>query len=70
LHLTITEGAERQTRPEFRQFLHIAKGSVAELRTQLIIAERAGIIPSEQVNKLSQELIEIARMLQGLIKSI
>ena len=33
----IAEGAERDTVAKYIRFLHIAKGSAAELRTQLII---------------------------------
>ena len=34
----IAEGAERDSKQEFVRFLHIAKGSAAELRTQVYIA--------------------------------
>ena len=36
----IAEGAARQTKKEFVQFLHISKGSLSELDTQLEIARR------------------------------
>ena len=40
----IAEGQGRLTRGEFRQFLGHAKGSLAELETQLIIAEKLGYL--------------------------
>ena len=40
----ISEGAERDSKQEFVRFLHIAKGSAAELRTQVYIACQIGII--------------------------
>ena len=40
----IAEGAERDSRPEYIRFIHIAKGSAAELRTQVYIAQRIGIL--------------------------
>ena len=46
LHLlssNIAEGAERNSPAEHTRFLHIAKGSAAELRTQLYIAQRIGV---------------------------
>lgn len=42
----IAEGAERDSIAEFIRFLHIAKGSAAELRTQVYIAQRIGVLPS------------------------
>jgi four helix bundle protein len=38
----IPEGAERGSKAEYIRFLHIAKGSAAELRTQVYIAHRTG----------------------------
>ncbi|MFA7231910.1 MAG: four helix bundle protein [Victivallaceae bacterium] len=66
----IAEGAERQTSKEFIQFLFIAKGSVAELRTQVYIAGKLNIISSTDTKYLADEALEISRMLQGLISSI
>ncbi|MCF8044356.1 MAG: four helix bundle protein [Desulfarculaceae bacterium] len=49
------------------RFLHIAKGSAAELRTQLYIANKVGLLTSDTKNELVSELIQISSMLQGLI---
>lgn len=66
----IAEGAERDSRTEFARFLHIAKGSAAELRTQVYIAERIGVLTPAQARPLIVELKEISSMLHGLIKSL
>ena len=63
----IAEGAERDSVAEYIRFLHIAKGSAAELRPQLIIAARIGVIPEETKQSLSAELIMISKQLHGLI---
>ena len=65
----IAEGAERDSIKEFIHFLNIAKGSAAELRTQIYIAMRVNILPTEQAQGFSNELVEISKMLHGLIKS-
>jgi len=65
----IAEGAERGSKAEFIRFLHIAKGSAAELRTQIYIAQRVGILTFSSKDQLALELQEISAMLQGLIKS-
>ena len=66
----IAEGSERQTQKEFIQFLYIAKGSVAEFRTQAYIAGKLKILSPGEVKLLTSEAMEISRMLQGLISSI
>jgi four helix bundle protein len=64
----IAEGQARLTRGEFRQFLGHAKGSLAELDTQLVIAEKLGYIPSLQ--PLATQLAEVSRLLNGLLNSL
>ena len=66
----IAEGAARKGRTELRQFLHIALGSASEIETQLIIARNLNFINNELYSKLNNEIIEIRKMLNGLIKSI
>ena len=66
----IAEGAERDSRSEFIRFLHIAKGSSAELRTQVYIAQRIGLFPGPHANEFVTELKEISSMLHGLIQSL
>jgi four helix bundle protein len=66
----IAEGTERNSPAETIHFIHIAKGSAAELRTQLYIAHRIGIINHQTQSELTTELKEISAMLQSLAKSL
>ena len=66
----IAEGAERNSKTEYIRFLHIAKGSAAELRTQVYIAQQIGIYQVAKATELIAELKQISSMLQGLIKSL
>ena len=67
----IAEGAERGSKAEFIRFLNIAKGSAAELRTELYIAAEIGtVIPEQEASSLIPEVKEISYMLQGLIRSL
>ena len=65
---TIAEGQGRLTRGEFRQFLGYAKGSLAEVETQMVIAQNLGYLTVP--NSLIDELHEVARMLNGLLNSL
>ncbi|HEV3342287.1 MAG TPA: four helix bundle protein [Pirellulales bacterium] len=64
----IAEGQGRLTRGEFRQFLGHAKGSVCEVETQLVIAQRLGYLTDSQ--PLLEKLHEVARLLNGLLNSL
>ncbi len=66
----IAEGAAREGTGEFLQFLSTARGSLAELETQLVLAERLGYLPTAQVRELEKMCDEISRMLSGLRKSL
>lgn len=66
----IAEGAERGSNAEFARFLHIAKGSVAELRTQIYIAFKINILSEKAKVEFVDECIELSKMLHGLIKSL
>ena len=62
----IAEGFERGKRPEFHQFLSIAKGSCAEGRTQLYVALDAGYIDQPTFDALLSAAEEVGRILGGL----
>ena len=66
----VAEGAERDSAAEFVRFLHIAKGSAAELRTQVYIASRINLITEDLERQFVDELLNISRMLHGLIKAV
>src|SRR5688572_17891330 len=62
----IAEGQARQHVGEFRHFLYISTGSLAELDTQRIIAERVGFLSKEGSLKLEQAITELRKMLYSL----
>ena len=66
----IAEGHERGGERDFLRFLSIAKGSAAELRTQIYIAARVGILNADTAAELVTECREISAMLHGLAKSL
>lgn len=65
----IAEGFERGSLKEKRQFLYYAKGSLAELKTQVYIGQRIGYIHTVRGCDWRKELDEIQKMLAALIKS-
>ena len=66
----IAEGQGRHSANEFVRFLHIAQGSLQEVETQLTIAKRLCYLNEEQHRVLLARCAEIARLLNGLIRSI
>ena len=66
----IAEGSERNSIPDFQRFLNIAKGSAAELRTQVYISQEVKVFSKSDAKELIQELKSISKMLQALHNSL
>jgi four helix bundle protein len=66
----IAEGAARNGRKEFLQFLHIALGSLSELDTQIEISRATGIGEKSQLERLQETTTRVKMMTNGLIRSL
>src|ERR1043166_8495535 len=66
----IAEGFERGRPAEFHQFLSIAKGSCAELRSQLYVALDAGYLNEPQFQELMFDATEAGQVIGGLRVSV
>ena len=64
----IAEGAARNTKKEFVNYLHIAKGSLSELDTYLEIIRRLGYLPENRLIDIEKLLERTDSMLSGLIR--
>lgn len=66
----LAEGYGRATRGEFKQFVGIARGSVLELQTQLVIAERLGFGKTSHRNSVDKLAEEVGKMTWALIQKL
>jgi four helix bundle protein len=66
----IAEGQARNSTKEFIRFLSIAKGSLAELDTQIIIAKELNYICHEHYECMQVKIDELQRMFYNLIKKL
>lgn len=66
----IAEGAARQGKREFRNFLSMAQGSLSELDTQLELAVLLGYIGIGDLQEIEGQLLRIDKMLSGLIRCL
>lgn len=63
----IAEGNSRRSTLDYIQFLKIARGSAAEVETQIIISKNLGFIKDADFTDLSFKISELLKMLNGLI---
>ena len=66
----IAEGHGRHNDNEFKRFLLIAKGSNAELETQLLLCVRLGYLKDEQIQQALSLCDEISRMIVSMVKNL
>ena len=66
----IAEGHARQSTQEFKRFLSISRGSLAEVETQLMIACRRHYLSSDKLQKIMSLADEISKMLTSLINKL
>lgn len=64
----IAEGSERTTSTEFSRFLDIAKGSVGEVRSMYLLADRLSFVPSNIATMRLEKCKSISRQLGGFAK--
>lgn len=63
----IAEGFERSSNKEFKYFLFVAKGSAAEVRSMLVVAESMHHLSREDCKRCHELCLEISKTLSGLI---
>lgn len=66
----IAEGHARFTRGEYKNFLSIARGSVAEIEVQLTLAERLGYVQAPRLAKALDHCDAISRMITNLKRAV
>ena len=66
----IAEGRSRQSTKEFLHHLSFAYGSLAEVETHLIIAQRLGYLAQTEASSMLESCALVGRMINGLQKSL
>lgn len=66
----IAEGAARQGKKEFKNFLSMAQGSISELDTQLELARLLEFLKEDKFLEIDNLSNRVDKMLTGLIRSL
>lgn len=66
----IAEGFERYSRQEFKQFLSIARGSCAEVRSQIQLAKSLGYVADADCSAIYDKCLSLSRAIGGLRSSL
>ncbi len=66
----IAEGHGRQHLGDYLHHLSIASGSLTELETHLLLAERLAVLPGRDVERVLHSASDVSRMLAGLTKAL
>ena len=66
----IAEGYARRSTKEFIYFLRVARGSMAEKETLLLLAQRVGYLPESEVIDLQDRIDEVGRILHAVVAGL
>ena len=66
----IAEGAARSTTRDLLSFLHVARGSQAEVETQLRLAGKFGYVDERTLARLLERTDEVGRLLTAMIHAL
>ncbi len=66
----IAEGKDHYSNRDFVRFLRHARGSLAEIETQILIAAQRQYLPPAAATRLTEQTAELGRILSGLINSL
>jgi four helix bundle protein len=66
----IAEGQAHFSNKEFLHFLRLSRGSLAEVETQILIAQRRKYLLDDQASELLKRTDALSRILSGLINSL
>lgn len=64
----ISEGAARDTKRDMRRFFFIARGSLKEVETQVILCKRLGFLTASDVSHIEALTAKTGQLLSGLIR--
>jgi four helix bundle protein len=66
----IAEGSGRRTTREFIAFLHIARGSLSELKTQLVLARTVGYLADTDLSSADLLCDDVGRLMNAVIRGL
>jgi len=66
----IAEGYGRESARSYEQFLKVARGSLNELETQILLARRIRLITCDQTVPLLSSIEAVSKMLNALIRTL
>lgn len=66
----IAEGQARKSPGDFKRFLHIALGSLAEVDTQLVLAQEFGYLSKDDVDQMDVQIQELRKKVYALMNSL
>jgi four helix bundle protein len=66
----IAEGHGRFSTPDFIRFLNVARGSLLELETHIIVARELRFLQEHTASDLLRNTAELGKIINGLIESL